>query len=118
MTRSNPTVDGLTAALSVVVPMICGRSFTAQEIGYIRARLDGIPSKEIEAALVYLGDTADRVGNPIAAIRRRVQEVRRDRSEHATARRMTEQIEAKSRRAIEDVGKRMAAKWQPPKGTP
>lgn len=80
--------DQITDAISVVVPLMCGRAFSPEELAYIRLRIDDIPRGDLAAILRRLGDTADRIGNPIAAIRGAARDMRLDRDQRAEADRL------------------------------
>ncbi len=77
--------DPLVAALSVICPLICGRMITPPELAYIRTRISRQPADVLLEAIEWLGDHADRVSNPIAAILDRCAVIRRDRDLRETA---------------------------------
>ncbi len=117
--RPEPVRDSIMAALSVVVPLICGRSITTEELVYVRNRVakpdispDGI--KVLAEALEELGDTADRVGNPIAAIRAKVATILKARRDAEGPARLSAEIDsvtpeqrAANRKALEQIQNRL-----------
>ncbi len=110
-------IDPITAVISVVVPLICGRSIPPEELAYVRMRVAEIPVELLGAALEQLGDTADRSGNPIAAIRAKAAAIQKERNGLATAAKISAEIDAtsaedraRSRAFLEGLQKRLAAK--------
>ena len=108
--------DGLLDSLAVIVPLICGRSVSEEEILYVRSRVGTLPRDVLCDALLELGDTADRVGNPIAAIRGKVATILKARNGVATADRISAEIaatspedRARSKEFLEGLQKRLAA---------
>ncbi len=106
--------DPIMAALSVVVPLICGRNIPQEELAYIWKRVSGLPINTLAEALEELGDTADRVGNPIAAIRAKVATILKARRDADGPARLSAEIDAvtpeqraANRKALEQIQRRL-----------
>lgn len=92
--KSNRAVpDPVMAALAVVCDLIAGRAISPELVAYIRGEVEHYPRDVLGRALKDLAATADRVGNPLAAIHDRCRAILRDRSERGVADELHRQIE-------------------------
>lgn len=93
-TTTQPRPDPVLALLSVVLPLICCRAFSKEELVYVRLRIEKIGDQLALQVIERLGDSSDRIGNPIAAILGAAGAVRRDRMMRDEADRASADLEA------------------------